>query len=46
MRHGVQALEVGISARRAVLYQQFLVRWEALLAGGALTALTQPAPPS
>ena len=46
MRHGVQALEVGVAARRVVLYQQFLVRWDALLAGGALTALTQPAPPS
>jgi hypothetical protein len=46
MRHGVQALEVGISARRAVLYRQFLVRWDALLAGGAFTALTQPAPPA
>jgi hypothetical protein len=44
MRHGVQALAVGVAARRTVLYQQFLVRWDALLAGGALTALTQPAP--
>jgi hypothetical protein len=45
MRHGVQALEVGVIARRGVLYQQFLVRWDALLAGGSLTALTQPAGP-
>jgi CHAD domain-containing protein len=43
-RHGVQALAVGVAARREVLYARFLVRWDALLAGGVLTALTRPAP--
>lgn len=43
MRHGVQALAVGVAARRAVLYAQFLLRWETLLASGILTALTHPA---
>ena len=43
MRHGVQALAVGVAARRAVLYVRFLERWNALLASGALTALTAPA---
>jgi CHAD domain-containing protein len=43
MRHGVQALAVGVAARRGVLYARFLERWDALLAGGALTALTAPA---
>jgi CHAD domain-containing protein len=41
-RHGVQALAVGITARRTVLYEQFLLRWDALLAGGTLRALTHP----
>jgi CHAD domain-containing protein len=41
VRHGVQALAVGVAARRNVLYQRFLERWEALLAGTALTELTQ-----
>ena len=40
VRHGVQALTVGIAARRTVLYERFLERWEALLAGTALTDLT------
>jgi hypothetical protein len=43
VRHGVQALAVGVAARRGVLYDRFLVRWDALLASGALTALTTPA---
>ena len=43
VRHGVQALAVGVAARRAVLYEQFLVRWDALLASGTLSALTRPA---
>ena len=42
-RHGVQALAVGVAARRVALYARFLERWDALLAGGALTALTAPA---
>jgi CHAD domain-containing protein len=42
-RHGVQALAVGVVARRQVLYEQFIVRWDALLAGGALRVLTHPA---
>lgn len=42
VRHGVQALAVGVVARRAVLYEQFLQRWDPLLAGGTLVALTQP----
>jgi CHAD domain-containing protein len=42
-RHGVQALAVGVAARREVLYERFLLRWDALLKGGALTALTLPA---
>jgi hypothetical protein len=37
----VQALAVGVAARRNVLYQRFLERWEALFAGTALTELTQ-----
>jgi len=41
-RHGVQALAVGVAARRAVLYERFLLRWDALLAGNVLTALTHP----
>jgi CHAD domain-containing protein len=41
-RHGVQALAVGVAARRAVLYERFLLRWDALLAGSVLTALTHP----
>ena len=45
VRHGVQSLAVGVAARRAVLYEQFLVRWDALLAGGALSALTHPPAP-
>jgi hypothetical protein len=40
VRHGVQALSVGIAARRTVLYERFLERWDALLAGTALTDLT------
>jgi len=43
MRHDVQALSVGVAARRAVLYARFLERWDELIAGGALTALTAPA---
>jgi CHAD domain len=42
VRHGVQALSVGVAARRGVLYEQFLVRWDALLGGALLTDLTQP----
>ncbi len=42
MRQGVQALAVGVAARRALLYERFLLRWDALLAGSALTALTHP----
>jgi CHAD domain-containing protein len=41
-RQGVQALAVGVAARRALLYERFLLRWDALLAGSALTALTHP----
>jgi hypothetical protein len=41
VRHGVQALAVGIAARRGVLYERFLERWQALLAGPLLTDLTQ-----
>jgi CHAD domain-containing protein len=44
VRHGVQALAVGVAARREVLYGRFLLRWDALLAGGALSALTHPRP--
>ena len=44
-RHGVQALAVGVAARRSVLYERFLLRWEALLAGSVLTALTNPPKP-
>jgi hypothetical protein len=40
VRHGVQALSVGVAARRTVLYGHFLERWDALLAGTALTDLT------
>jgi len=40
VRHGVQALSVGVAARRVVLYGQFLVRWDALLAGTLLTDIT------
>jgi CHAD domain-containing protein len=39
VRHGVQALAVGVAARRAVLYTRFLARWEALLAGPLLAEL-------
>jgi CHAD domain-containing protein len=42
VRHGVQALAVGVAARRAVLYDRFLERWDALLSGGTLSELTQP----
>ena len=42
-RHGVQALAVGVAARRVVLYERFLLHWETLLSGGALAALTHPA---
>jgi CHAD domain-containing protein len=42
-RHGVQALAVGVVARRQVLYEQFILHWDALLAGGALRTLTHPA---
>jgi CHAD domain-containing protein len=45
VRHGVQALAVGVAARRAVLYESFLQRWDALLASGSLTELTRPATP-
>jgi CHAD domain-containing protein len=41
MRHGVQALAVGVDARRAVLYERFLERWDSLLAGALLTDLSQ-----
>ena len=41
VRHGVQALSVGVAARRGVLYARFLERWDTLLAGTALTDLTQ-----
>jgi hypothetical protein len=41
VRHGVQALSVGVAARRGVLYARFLERWDALLAGTLLTDLTQ-----
>ena len=41
LRHGVQALSVGVAARRAVLYDRFLERWDALLAG---TAADRPHP--
>jgi hypothetical protein len=37
VRHGVQALAVGVAARRGALYEQFIVRWDALLAGTLLT---------
>ena len=40
VRHGVQALAVGVAARRGVLYARFLERWVALLAGTLLTDLT------
>ena len=40
MRHGVQALAVGVAARRVALYDQFIVRWDALLAGTLLTDVT------
>jgi CHAD domain len=39
VRHGVQALAVGVAARRGALYARFLERWEALLAGTLLTDL-------
>ena len=39
VRHGVQALSVGVAARRIALYESFLERWNALLAG---TVLTRP----
>jgi hypothetical protein len=42
VRHGVQALSVGITARRGVLYARFLERWDALLAGTLLMDLTVP----
>jgi CHAD domain len=42
VRHGVQALSVGVAARRGVLYANFLERWDALLAGTLLTDLTRP----
>ena len=40
VRHGVQALAVGVAARRVALYDQFIVRWDALLAGTLLTDVT------
>jgi hypothetical protein len=40
VRHGVQALSVGVAARRTVLYGHFIERWDALLAGTALSDLT------
>jgi CHAD domain len=40
LRHGVDALAVGVAARRSVLYGRFLERWTALLAGSLLTDLT------
>jgi CHAD domain-containing protein len=40
LRHGVQALTVGVAARRTVLYERFIEHWDALLAGTALTDLT------
>jgi CHAD domain-containing protein len=40
VRHGVQALAVGVAARRTVLYGRFIERWDALLAGNALSDLT------
>jgi len=41
VRHGVQALSVGVAARREVLYARFIERWDALLAGTLLTDLTR-----
>ena len=35
VRHGVQALSVGVAARRGVLYARFLERWDALARGHA-----------
>jgi CHAD domain-containing protein len=40
VRHGVQALAVGVAARRNVLYERFIARWDALLASKVLTELT------
>ena len=40
LRHGVQALSVGVAARRQVLYERFLERWDALLASTVLGDLT------
>ena len=42
VRHGVQSLAVVVADRLEVLYEQFLLRWDALLAGGSLRALTHP----
>ncbi len=42
VRHGVQALAVGVAARREVLYARFLERWNELLAGPLLTDLVTP----
>jgi CHAD domain-containing protein len=41
VRHGVQALSVGVAARRDVLYARFLERWEILLTGTLLSDLTR-----
>jgi CHAD domain-containing protein len=40
VRQGVQALAVGVAARRVVLYERFLERWDALLGGTVLTDLS------
>ena len=45
VRHGVHALAVGVAARRVVLYENFLVRWIALLDGTVLSDLcAEPVP--
>ena len=46
VRHGVHALAVGVAARRVVLYENFLVRWIALLDGTVLNDLSAEPPPS
>lgn len=40
VRHGVQALAVGVAARRRVLYGRFLEQWDALVASSVLGDLT------
>ncbi|MDX6560729.1 MAG: hypothetical protein QOD65_543 [Gaiellales bacterium] len=40
VRHGVLALGVGVAARRVALYERFIERWDALLAGTVLTDLS------